>query len=125
MKLFLSIFLSLLISSANAGLSEAVNALKTGDFKTAIFNIKKEIKEVEEESKDDTFIPFLHEMLARTYYRASDDIDTDYTLAFKHFQISTKIFDAGVQHKLGFMYYTGQGVQQDFAKAIEHLENSL
>ena len=125
MKLFLSIFLSLLISSANAGLDEAVSALKTGDFKTAIFNIEKEIKKVEEEDEDDTFLPFLHEMLARTYYRAPDDVDNDYKLAFEHFQVSTKNFDAGVQHKLGFMYYTGQGVEKDYAKAIEHLENSL
>ena len=43
MKLLLSLFLSLLISSANAGFSEALDALKTGDFKTAIFNLEKEI----------------------------------------------------------------------------------
>ena len=65
MKLLLSLFLSLLISSANAGFSEALDALKTGDFKTAIFNLEKEIDKTE----DDTFTPMLYAVLANSYYK--------------------------------------------------------
>ncbi len=121
MKLLFSLFLSLFISSANAGLSEAFDALKTGDFKTAIFNLEKEI----EESEDDAFRPLLYSVLARSYYRAPDDIDNDYKLAFKNYLMAAKRFDSSVQHKLGVMYYTGQGVEQDFNKAIEHFEQAI
>ena len=121
MKLLLSLFLSLLISSANAGFSEALDALKTGDFKTAIFNLEKEI----EKSEDDTFTPMLYAVLANSYYQAQDDIDNDYKLAFKNYLIASKRFDANVQYKLGVMYDTGQGVEQDFTKAIEHFEQSI
>ena len=41
MKLIFSLFLSLLISSANAGLSEAFDALKTGDFSQALRSLIK------------------------------------------------------------------------------------
>jgi len=121
MKLIFSLFLSLLISSANAGLSEAFDALKTGDFKTAIFNLEKEI----EEAEDDVFKPILYSLLARSYYRAPDDIDNDYKLAFKNYLIASKRFDSNVEYKLGVMYDTGQGVKQNFAKAIEHFEKSI
>ena len=121
MKLIFSLFLSLLISSANAGLSEAIDALKTGDFKTAIFNLEKEI----EEAEDDVFKPMLHQMLATTYYRAPDDIDNDYNLSMKHLLIANKRFDSDVLYRLGVMHYIGQGVDRDYKKARDYLEKAI
>jgi len=126
MKLIFSIIFTLIFSSVNAGLEEAIDALEDGDFKTAIFNIKKEIEKNDKDAKDGkTFKPLLHQMLARTYYRAPDDVDSDYKLTFEHYQKSLDSFDSGVQYRLGFMHYMGRGVEQNTLKAVEHLENSI
>ena len=120
MKLLLSLFLSLLIFSANAGFSEGLDAMRNGDYKTAIFNFNQAL----EKEKQEVFKPMIRRYMAISYYYANDDIDSDYKLSFKNFMLASERFDENVLHYLGNMYYFGRGVDQDYTKAKESFEKA-
>ncbi len=120
-KLFLSLFLSFIIFSVNAGFSEGLDAMRKGDYKTAIFNFKQSLKEEGIES----FKPMLSKYLAMAYFHAPEGIDDDYKLAFKSYLSASEKFDSGVMLRLGNMYYVGRGVKQDYVQARQYLEKSI
>ena len=117
MKIILSLFISLLVFTAQAGFEEGVDAMKSGDHKTAIYNFKKALNE-----EDDMFKPMINKFLAVAYRDATDDIDSDFKLTFRAFKESSKRYSQHANSVLGVMHFFGQGTDQDYNKAKEHFE---
>lgn len=119
MKIILSLFISLLVFTAQAGFSEGVDAMKSGDHKTAIYNYKKAL-----DKEDDGFKPLINRFLATSYFYAPDDVDSDFKLAFSAFNKASKNYSQHVHSVLGSMHFFGQGTDQDYNKAKEHFESA-
>jgi len=74
MKTIFSIILSLLITSAQAGMIEGYDAFDKGDHKTAIFHFKQAIEEKVTQSR--------YKWLGFAYNSESDGIDNDYKVCW-------------------------------------------
>jgi hypothetical protein len=55
-------------------------------------------------------------------HRMSDSLETDYEKAFELMQKSVELGYVQANYDLGYAYYKGIGVGQDYAKAAEHLK---
>lgn len=121
MKTILSIVLSLLITSSQAGFDEALDAFDKGDHKTAIFNFQEVLKDKEYENMKD----LTYRMLGTVYLYAGDDIDGDYKLTFDAFSKAANTYDEFVYLMLGDLYLFGKGVEQDYTKAKANFELAI
>lgn len=119
MKIIYLLLTSLLSFTVQAGFQEGIDAVKNGDYKTAIYNYKKALDE-----EDEGFKPLINKYLATAYYRGPDDVDSDFKLAFKAFNESSKRYSWYIHSILGSMYLFGQGTDKDLDKAREHFELS-
>ena len=121
MKTLLSIILSLLITSAQAGFTEGIDALGKGDHKTAIFNFKEALKDEEEESFKDR----IYGLLGISYYAEEEGIDDDYKLTFESFKKASNTHNEMIHNMLGKLYLFGRGTEQDYRKAKEQFELAI
>jgi len=120
MKIIFSIILSLLITSAQAGLTEGMDALGKGDHKTAIFNFKEALKDEEESSKD-----HIYGLLGVAYYAEEEGIDDDYKLTFESFLKASNSHDDMIHSMLGGLYLHGKGTERNYKKAKEQFELAI
>jgi len=121
MKTIFSIILSLLITSAQAGMIEGYDAFDKGDHKTAIFHFKQAIEEKVTQSR--------YKWLGFAYNSESDGIDNDYKKTFEAFNKVVTDFDTYatplIYTYLGNMYYFGKGTDLDYKKAVEMYELAI
>lgn len=118
-KIFL-IFVMLIFQFSHAGVWEAIDAIKVGDYETGIYNFEKAEKEAEGDAK-----MAVQHVLAATYQEAPDYMDSDYQKAFDLYIKSSEVYNQYVHAMLGNMYFFGQGTIQNYEEAVKQYNLSL
>jgi uncharacterized protein len=107
--LTLAVLLGSVGMSASADFQKGRNAYKSGDYATALREVRPLAEQGDAESQYNLGV----------MYHKGKGVPQDYKTAVKWYRLAAKQGNIGAQYNLGGMYHKGKGVPQDYKTAVK------